>query len=338
VQRARLVLLLDEQPDLSSPEAARRLGQSPSWVRKWRRRWTLEGFGLSDGNRPGQAVQFADWVRALVIAVACELPAERGLSLSRHFATSVWRVVSGEGVRISLRTVQRMLARDHLKPWRFRSWMHPRDSQFEFKTKRVLDLYEGMWEGQPLGPDDQVISADEKTSIQARRRRLEAPKPCRSGLIESDYQRRGALQYLVAWDVRRGLPWGRCEAKTGIAAFDRLVDQVMALEPYRSAPRVFWIVDNGSSHRGQQAAKRLRARYSNLILVHTPTHASWLNQVEIFFSILQRKVLTPAAAYELETLAARILGFEAVYRAEPCPFRWRFTRADFDRRLRELAA
>jgi len=114
--------------------------------------------------------------------------------------------------------------------------------------------------------------------------------------MESDYKRRGALQYLAAWDVRRGLPWGRCEAKNGIAAFTRLVDQVMAQEPYRSAPRVFWIVDNGSAHRGRKAAQRLRQRYSNLILVHTPVHASWLSQVEIFFSILQRKVLTPAAA------------------------------------------
>jgi len=170
VQRARLALLLDEQADLSSPMAARRLGQSSSWVRKWRRRWATEGFQLADGKRPGRAPQFAGWVRALVIAVACEVPAQRGLALSRHFATSVWRVVTGEGVRISLRTVQRMLARDHLKPWRFRSWMHPRDPQFEFKAKRVLDLYEGIWEGEPLGPDDQVISADEKTSIQARRR------------------------------------------------------------------------------------------------------------------------------------------------------------------------
>jgi DDE superfamily endonuclease len=106
-----------------------------------------------------------------------------------------------------------------------------------------------------------------------------APKPGRSGLVESDYKRRGALQYLVAWDVRRGLHWGRCEAKTGIAAFGRLVDQVMAMEPYRSAPRVFWI-DNGSSHQGRKAAERLRARYPNLTLVHTPTHASWLNQIE----------------------------------------------------------
>jgi len=92
------------------------------------------------------------------------------------------------------------------------------------------------------------------------------------------------------------------------------------MEPYRSAARVFWIVDNGSSHRGKKAARRLRERYPNLILVHTPTHASWLNQVEVFFGITQRKVLTPAVANSLEELAARILAFEAQYRRQPRPF------------------
>jgi hypothetical protein len=156
--------------------------------------------------------------------------------------------------------------------------------------------------------------------------------------VESDYQRRGALQYLCAWDVRRGLPWGRCEPRTGIAAFERLVDQVMAMKSYASARRVFWIVDNGSSHRGAKAAKRLRQRHPNLVLVHLPVHASWLNQQEIWFSIVQRKVLTPAAAHDVPQLSARILTFEARYREHPRPFAWRFTRADFRRRLRELAA
>jgi len=166
--------------------------------------------------------------------------------------------------------------------------MHPRDPRFIEKARIILDLYAGFWEGRALGPRDQIISADEKTSIQARRRQLVAPGPGQPGRVESDYKRRGALQYLCAWDVRRGIPWGRCEPKTGIAAFTRLVDQVMAMEPYRSAPRVFWIVDNGSSHRGKKAARRLRERYPNLILVHTPTHASWLNQVEVVFGIVQR--------------------------------------------------
>ncbi len=237
---------------------------------------------------------------------------------------------------MSLRTVQRILARHHLKPWRYVSWMHPRDPKFIEKVKVILDLYAGLWKGRPLGPDDQIISADEKTSIQARRRQLVAPRPGRPGRVESDYERRGALQYLCAWDVRRGIPWGRCVPKTGILPFIELVDQVMAMEPYRSAPRVFWIVDNGSSHQGRKSARRLQERYPKLILVHTPVHASWVNQVEIFFGIVQRKVLTPAVADSLEELAARILAFEAEYRRLPRPVRWKFTRKEFDRRLLEL--
>jgi hypothetical protein len=134
----------------------------------------------------------------------------------------------------------------------------------------------------------------------------------------------------------RGIPWGRCVPKTGIEPFMGLVDQVMTMQPYRSAPRVFWIVDNGSSHQGQKSVRRLQERYPNLILVHTPIHASWLNQVEIFFSIVQRKLLTPAATDSLEELEARILAFEAEYRRCPRPVRWKFTRHEFDRRFLEL--
>ena len=110
------------------------------------------------------------------------------------------------------------------------------------------------------------------------------------------------------------------------------------MEPYRSAPRVFRVVDNGSSHQGEQSVRRLRQRYPNLILVHTPTHSSWLNQIEIWFSIVQRKVLSPAVADSLEELEQRILAFEADYRRQPRPVRWTFTREEFDRRLHELEA
>ncbi len=111
--------------------------------------------------------------------------------------------------------------------------------------------------------------------------------------VEHEYKRGGAWAYLAAGDVHRANVFGRCETTTGIVPFDRLVAEVMAQEPYRSARRVFWVVDNGSSHRGERACARLRARWPHLILVHTPIHASWLNQIEIYFSIIQRKVLTP---------------------------------------------
>ncbi len=136
--------------------------------------------------------------------------------------------------------------------------------------------------------------------------------------------------------MRRGGVIGRCEATTGIAPFGRLVDQVMAQEPYRSAPRVFWIVDNGSSHRGEKAVQRLQARYPNLVLVHLPTHASWLNQIELYFSIVQRKVLTPNDFPDLAAVERRLLAFEALYNDTARPFNWRFTRADLEHRLAQL--
>jgi hypothetical protein len=121
-------------------------------------------------------------------------------------------------------------------------------------------LYAGRWQGQPLGPKDHILSADEKTSIQARRRCHLAlsPAPGRPAPIEHEDERGGALQYLAAWDVRRGYVMGRSEPTTGIEPFGRLVTQVLSEEPYRSAERLFWIVDNGSPHRGATAKQRLR--------------------------------------------------------------------------------
>ena len=91
-----------------------------------------------------------------------------------------------------------------------------------------------------------------------------------------EYERGGALAYLAAWDVHRARLFGRCEAKNGIEPFGRLVDEVMSVEPYASSERVFWVVDNGSSHRGERSVKRLQGKWPNLRLIHLPTHASWL--------------------------------------------------------------
>ena len=188
----------------------------------------------------------------------------------------------------------RWLSSDALRPWQHRSWVFPRDPNFAAKASPVLDLYHRIWEGAPLGADDFVISADEKTSIQARRRKQPTlpAAPNRPTRVEHEYFRGGAWVYLAAWDVHRAKVFGRCEFQNGIAAVDRLVGEVMSQEPYKSARRVFWIMDNCSVHRGQRAADRFRAQWPNAILIHTPTHASWLNQVEIYFSIVQRKVLT----------------------------------------------
>jgi len=130
--------------------------------------------------------------------------------------------------------------------------------------------------------------------------------------------------------------FGRCERKNGIAPFDRLVADVMSQPPYDKAHRVFWIVDNGSSHRGDRAVERLQSRYSNLVLVHTPVHASWLNQVEIYFSILQRKVLTPNDFASLQELQERLLCFQDYYEQIASPFEWKFTRDDLNILLNKI--
>ena len=129
---------------------------------------------------------------------------------------------------------------------------------------------------------------------------------------------------------------GHIAPKTGIEPFTQLVEQVMTSEPYASARRVFWIIDNGSSHRGQASVDRLQGAWSNLTLVHLPVHASWLNQIEIYFSIVQRKVLTPNDFTDLPEVQHRLLGFQRRYEQTAVPFDWRFTRADLDDLLRRL--
>uniref|UniRef100_UPI0035E46351 transposase n=1 Tax=Streptomyces boluensis TaxID=1775135 RepID=UPI0035E46351 len=143
--------------------------------------------------------------------------------------------------------------------------------------------------------------------------------------VNHTYGRGGALAYLAAYDIHRAEVFGHCERSTGIVPFMKLVEQVTASEPYTSAKRVFWIVGNGCSHRGKSAIHRLAARFPNAVMVHTPVHASWLNQVEIFFSIVQRKVVTPNDFTNLDEVRDRLRAFEHRYNATAQPFRWKFT-------------
>jgi hypothetical protein len=146
--------------------------------------------------------------------------------------------------------------------------------------------------------------------------------------VNHEYERGGALAYLAAYDVHHARVFGRCAPSTGIAPFMALVEQVMTTEPYASATRVFWIVDNGSSHRGKAATDRLPRRFPNAVLVHTPVHASWLNQVEIYFSVVQRKVVSPNDFTNLHEVEQRLAAFEQRYNVTAKPFQWKFTRTD----------
>jgi hypothetical protein len=289
---------------------------------------------------PGVRPFFPPRVVVHVKALACELPAEREVPLSRISTDDLAREAVQRGLvaAISGVTIWRWLDADAIRPWQYRSWLFPRDPAFEVKAGRVLDLYHRTWAGTALTSDDYVLSADEKTSIQARARihPTEPPAPHQAMRVEHTYARAGALAYLAAWDVHQATLFGRCEPRTGIAPFTRLVADVMGQEPYASARRVFWVVDNGSSHRGVVAAERLTARWPNLTLVHLPIHASWLNQIEIYFSIVTRKVLRPNTFDSLFALEDRLLAFQEHYQQTARPFAWKYTRADLARLFRRL--
>ncbi|MDF2738827.1 MAG: putative transposase [Actinomycetia bacterium] len=339
VTRARIVLLA--AAGWTNRGIARKLGLAPNTAGKWRKRFYKEGVdGLRDRKRPGRPRAFPAAVVAAAKAIACELPATRGVPLGRWSLAELRTELLATGLvgDVSTTTLWRWLNEDPIKPWQHRSWIFPRDPDFAAKAGVVLDLYDRVFQDQELELDAYVISADEKTSIQARCRCHPTLPPgvARTMRVEHEYQRGGALAYLAAWDVHQARLFGRCEPSTGIQPFGRLVEQVMASEPYASAARVFWIVDNGSSHRGQASIARLQAAWANLRLVHLPIHASWLNQVELYFSVVQRKVLTPNDFLDLAEVQRRLLAFQRRYQQTATSFDWRFTRADLDRLLRRL--
>lgn len=348
VVRARIVLMASDGD--RNVDIAATLGVHVDVVSRWRKRFCAEGLdGLGDRKRSGRPRVHDVEVVAGVKALACEPPSGRGEALARWSSADLASKAVEEGLceSLSSSTVRRWLADDPIKPWQFRSWIFPRDPDFAAKAGRVLDLYERCWDGHPLGPDDYVISADEKSQLQALERRhpdLDCG-PNRIRRVEFEYKRHGTLAYMGAYDVHRGTLIGTIAEKTGIVPFEELVTRVMTTEPYASARRVYWVVDNGSSHRGQPSIDRMTNAWPTATLVHLPVHASWLNQIEIVFSIIARKAIRPANFADLDELAERLRGFETRFNADPRPFNWTFTRTDLlamceriEARQRALAA
>jgi transposase len=342
VVRARIVLAAAD--GASNAAIGRALGICDDTVRKWRRRFCQHGLdGLHDRPRTGRPRRFSAAVVAEVKALACELPAQSDVPLAKWSCPDLATEAIQRGVveSVSASTVRRWLAADALKPWQHRSWISPRDPHFAVKAARVLDLHARVFDGEPLRDNDYVLSADEKPSVQARSRihPSRPPGPGRRPMrVESEYRRHGTLAYLAAYDVHRAQVIGHCAPSTGIEPFTALVDKVMTREPYRSARRVFWVVDNGASHRGWTAAARLNDAFPNATMIHLPVHASWLNQVEIYFSVVQRKLLTPDDFPNINVLADRLIAFESRYNTAARPFDWRFNRDDLNRLLTRIAA
>jgi transposase len=326
----------------ASARIAADLHISVDTVRKWRGRFAARGLdGLKDLPRSGRPRRISALERAAVIALACQLPAATGVPLARWSGPELAAEITKAGLasQISPSSVLRILAEHPIKPWQYQSWICPRDPDFAAKATVILDLYQGSYQGKQLAPGDRILSVDAKPSIQARGRcRPTSPAgPGQPVRVEHEYQRNGALALLAALDVHTGKVLASTPAATGIAPFMDLMTQVMSQPPYKDAPRVFVIVDNGSDHRGRAAVRRLRDAWPNAIMIHTPVHASWLNQAEIFFSITQKKVLSPNDFASLDELARTLLAFTDRYNQAARPFNWKFTAADLARVLDRIS-
>ena len=270
-------------------------------MRKWRGRFADRGLeGLGDLPRPGRPRQISAQARAAVVALACQLPAATGVPLAHWTGPELAAELAAGGLAgpMSPSSVLRILAEHPVKPWQYQSWIFPRDPDFEARAKVIVDLYQGFYQGEPLGAGDRILSFDAKPQINARSR-LHPTLPAAPGRpvrYEHEYKRKGSLALLAGLDVHTGQVFASTPLTTGITPFMDLAGQVMARPEYKNAPRVFVIVDNGSDHRGQRAISRLARAHPNAIMIHTPVHASWLNQIEIFFSVIQKKVVTPTTS------------------------------------------
>jgi transposase len=340
--RLRAQIVLAAARDRDNARIAADLQVTVDTVRKWRGRFAGRGLdGLRDLLRSGRPRRISELTRAAVVALACQLPAATGVPLSRwtgpELLTEVIQATPQE--KLSASSVLRILAEHPVKPWQYQSWISPRDPDFDAKAAVILDLYQGLYQGTRLQPGDRILSVDAKPSIQARGRcRPTAPaargRPVR---VEHEYVRHGALALLAALDVRTGKVFAATPGTTGIAPFMDLIGQVMSRPEYKEAPRVFVIVDNGSDHRGETAASRLRDAHPNAIMIHTPVHASWLNQIEIVFSVIQKKVLTPNDFPGLGTLSYALLAFVNRYNRTARPFNWKFTADDLTALLHRIS-
>ena len=326
----------------ASARIAADLHVSVDTVRKWRGRFAGRGLdGLKDLPRSGRPRRIGALERAAICALACQLPAATGVPLARWSGPELAAEITKAGLAspISPSSILRILAEHPIKPWQYQSWIYPRDPGFAAKAAVILDLYQGYYQGKRLRPGDRIICMDAKPSIQARARRHATGPPGRGRpvRVEHEYERAGALALLAALDVRTGKVFASCPHTTGIAPFMGLMGQVMSQEPYASASRVFVIVDNGSDHRGKKAIRRLCDAHPNAIMIHTPVHASWLNQAEIVFSIVQKKILSPSDFATTAQLAAALLAFIDRYNQTARPFNWKFTAADLAGLLQRIS-
>jgi hypothetical protein len=257
-----------------------------------------------------------------VVKIACELPDKVGRSLSQWDSTEIARQLVEDGIveSISPDTVWRILLHHKLKPWRHKMWMSPkvpRDATFKATVLEIADLYT-----RRLLPSEVVLCLDEKTSIQPRPRKA-GTKPARPGRpiqLESEYRRDGALNLFAAFDTRTGKVWGQCHERKRQIDFIPFLEMLDADIP-ASVTTIHVVLDNVRMHKGKLVQAWL-AEHPRFKFHFPPVHCSWMNQVEQWFSILQRKRLRLADFASKEALGEKILAYIAQYNDHAHPFKW----------------
>ena len=257
-----------------------------------------------------------------VVKIACELPDQLGVSLARWDSIEIARriVASGIVASISPETVRRILDHHKLKPWRFHLWLSPkapRDEAFRARVVEICDLYT-----RPLAPDEIVLCADEKTSLQPRSR-VTPTLPAKPGepiRLEHEYVRKGALSLFAAFDTRTGKVYGQCHDRKRQAEFIAFLE-MLEREIAPEIKTIHLVLDNLRMHKGKQVQAWL-ASHQRFVFHHPPVHCSWMNQVEQWFSILQRKRLCLADFASKTDLQQKIEAFIADYNTRAHPFNW----------------
>lgn len=254
--------------------------------------------------------------------MACELPDIQGRSLSQWDCTELAREVVRAGLvgSLSASSVRRILRQHKLKPWRHRLWLSPkvpRDRAFKQRIKRISRLYT-----RRLKPTERVLCLDEKTALQPRPRKAPTLPPQAGEVmkVEHEYERAGALNLLAAFDTRSGRVWGKTyDRKRQVELIDFLdyLDEQIPV----TVTRIHIVLDNVRMHTGKHVVAWLKA-HQRFRFCFPPVHCSWMNQVEQWFSILQRKRLKIANFKNKQGLAERLEAFIAEWNQHPHPFNW----------------
>jgi transposase len=329
VQRAQIVLGAFQHPEWSNTTLAQRLGCSVTTVKRWRRRWQVTD-SLRDAPRAGTRRTFTPLQRTRVVALACSAPCQYGKPWQRWSGEKLARVAIEQQIvdEIAPSTIRTWLRHDKIKPWRYHSWQHSTDPQFVAKALPVLDLYARAPALQAQG--ELTVCADEKTSIQARQRvtPTKAAAPGEVVQVADRYKRMGAVQLFCALAVASGVTFTQTRLTKKFVDFKAFLTDLFQSSLCAGLKVLHLILDNGPTHAPKQLATWLASLELSfeVRLYWLPTYASWLDQVEIIFSKVQRDVLTPSDFASTLTLERTLQAYFADLNQHPKPIEWTYTK------------